>query len=406
MSNFTTIALQDDVMHEGKRILSFWKERVLLSDGSFYGEIGSDGIPNSHAPRSFILASRILWTFSRAWNSEFTIKKEDKLTADQSYEFLKKHFWDEEHLGFFWMIDEFHKPINDAKHIYAQAFAIYALAEYFEVSKNYEAILFAQLTFSLIERHAADDKYGGYLESFTRDWTTSHNALLDPEHLNSDTDLGKSMNTHLHLLEAYTQLYRIWPNERLKRSIQKLLDLLEEKILNQVTHHFALFFDFDWTVKSNITSYGHDIEGSWLMLEAAQMIHDYERIHKFQKIALDMVDAVLQQGMDNDYGLFNEGRGNDIIDDNKDWWPQAEAVVGCINAYQISGDRVYLEAAQNIWGFITRFLIDVNHGDWYWRVFKNGDPDPQKPIVEPWKCPYHNTRACIEVWQRLMTLEE
>lgn len=405
MFNSTATVLYDKVELEGNRILRYWQENVLLPDGSFHGEIAHNGTVNSHSPRGAILASRILWTFSRAINSHFGATPAYRSIVDRSYQFLKNHFWDSENLGFFWMLDEFHQPVTDAKHIYAQAFALYALAEYHAATGNNEALLLAELTYTLIERYALDSIHGGYFESFTRYWTATHNSLLDPESLNKDSELGKSMNTHLHVLEAYTQLYRVWPNSQLKISIQNLLAIMSSKILNNDTHHFELFFDADWTTKSNVISFGHDIEGSWLMAEAAEVIQNPDRIKEFHAIAISMVDAVLAQGLDTDYGVFNEGRDSTIIDDGKDWWPQAEAVVGCINAYQISGQTRYLEAAQNIWSFIKRYIVDQGHGEWYWKVFKNGQPDSLKPIVEPWKCPYHNTRACIEVWQRLSDLE-
>lgn len=398
-------ALFDKVELEGNRILKYWQDHVLLPDGSFHGEIAHDGKVNSHSPRGAILASRILWTFSRAINSHFGVSPAYRGIADRSYNFLKNYFWDTENLGFFWMIDEFNQPVTDTKHIYAQAFALYALTEYHAASGNNEALHLAELTYTLIERYARDAQHGGYFESFTRCWTATHNSLLDPESLNSDSELGKSMNTHLHVLEAYTQLYRVWPNTQLKTSIQNLLDIMSMKILNTNTYHFELFFDATWTIKSDVISFGHDIEGSWLMAEAAEVIEDPVRIDRFHTIAIKMVDTVLAQGLDTDYGVFNEGRGSSIIDDGKDWWPQAEAVVGCINAYQISGHTRYLEAAQHIWNFIEQYMVDQEHGDWYWKVFRNGQPDVQKPIVEPWKCPYHNTRACMEVWQRLSDLE-
>lgn len=171
--------------------------------------------------------------------------------------------------------------------------------------------------------------------------------------------------------------------------------------MDSETAHYLLFFDADWTAKSDIISYGHDIEGSWLMLEAAEAIADPAYVEEFKTLAIRMVDAVLAQGLDRDYGVMNEGRGPDIIDGEKHWWPQAEAVVGCVNAYQITGESRYLETAMAIWRFIENYIRDEEHGEWFWKVSREGRPDATKPIVEPWKCPYHNTRACIEVWTRL-----
>ena len=406
MLNSVSTALGNKAYQEGHRILNFWYHHVLLPDGSFHGEIDSRGNIHHQAYRGSILAARILWTYSRAYVKEFDSSEAYRERLEHLYQNFILHFWDTEYLGFYWDIGANNVRSNDLKHVYAQAFAIYGLAQYYQATGHQEALLFAQLTFQLIERHAFDPIDGGYFESFNRAWAKSNDDLLDPKGHRANEQESKSMNTHIHLLEAYTQLYRVWPNPTLKLSIQQLLDIISSRILNQETHHYDLFFAADWSKQSDVVSYGHDIEGSWLMTEAAEVIHDQVRLPLFQKTAVQMVDSVLAEGWDQDGGLFNEGRGTTIIDDHKDWWPQAEAVVGCVNAYQITGDSKYLAMAETIWSFIEHFIIAKEYGDWYWQVARDGTPNLEKPIVEPWKCPYHNTRACMEVWERLAHLEE
>lgn len=389
--------VRQELFDEGRRILHFWRDRVLLQDGGFHGEIDHTGRVKPDADRGLILAARILWTFSRAVASGFEATAENRAQADKSYAFLVEHFWDEEYLGFYWMLNAKHEPVNDRKHIYAQSFAIYALSEYYAATGKLDALVRAQLTHQLIERYARDIVSGGYLESFTRAWTSDDDLRL------SEVDLAeaKSMNTHLHILEAYTRLYQVWPNEELSGRLIHLLDVCKNHILDQETYHYHLFFDQSWTVKSDLISYGHDIEGSWLMLEAAEALGHPDLIDTFAEIAVNMVDVTLAQGLDADGGLMNEGHGTQVVDSDKHWWPQAEALVGCINAYQITGAKRYLSAAQSIWSFIVEKMIDRTLGEWFWKVNRAGVPDAEKPIVEPWKCPYHNTRAMIEGWQRL-----
>ncbi len=393
----TTQELLRAMREEGHRILDYWREHVILPEGGFHGRVDSDGTVHPDADRGVILAARILWTYSRAVTSGFADTPENRKIAHGAFEFLRDHFWDPSYLGFYWLIDVADKPTMDYKHIYGQAFALYGLAEYTAMSASTQALKLAQLTYTLIERHAADRVHGGYFEAFSREWKLQEAYRKDIVNHGGP----KSMNTHLHVLEAYSRLYQVWPSPELKERLLSLLQLMRTRIVDNETFHFNLFFDMDWRVVSDEASYGHDIEGSWLMLEAAEILNDADEVTKCRTLALQMVDATLAEGVDADYGVLNEGRGKEIVDGNKHWWPQAEGVVGCVNAYQISHEEKYLRAARDIWSFIDAKLIDRQHGEWLSKVSRDGVPNAADAKVDPWKCPYHNTRACMEIVHRL-----
>ncbi|GLV13415.1 cellobiose 2-epimerase [Alicyclobacillus hesperidum] len=391
-----TINLQQRAANEGRRILAWWRENALRTDGSFYGKVTNDCIPDPNADLGVILATRILWTFSRAIHSGFETSMENRQVADHLWTLFKSAFWDTSHLGVFWMVNGNQQPVQRRKHIYAQSFAMYACAEYYAASGNPEALLYAQLIYECVERFARDSVHGGYFESFSEDW----NPIQDQLGI-SDLAAPKSMNTHLHLLEAYTRLYQVWPNPELRYRLRELLQVVITRIVHPQTFHFQLFFDADWRPLSDVISYGHDIEGSWLLCEAAEALGDRDCIESTRDLAVQMVKATIAEGIDMDGGLFNEGRAGRVIDDDKHWWPQAEAAVGLVNAYQITDDPQYLDKSQLVWDFIEQYIADKQYGEWFWLVDRDGNPDMTKWKVEPWKCPYHNTRACMELWQRL-----
>ncbi|MCL6444642.1 MAG: AGE family epimerase/isomerase [Alicyclobacillus sp.] len=389
-------SLLQRVEREGHNILRYWRDNVILPNGDFRGVISGDGEIQQDAPRGIILAARILWTFSRAVTSGFADIPEHRAIADGAYQTLQSRFWDPEHLGFYWMVDAAWQPLQPFKHVYAQAFAIYALSEYAAMTGRQDALRLAQLTTLLVEQHAADPVHGGYYESFIRDWS----ADTDFAHAPVNHGGPKSMNSHLHILEAYTRLYQVWPNAWLRTRLEALLDVMRQHIVNPANKHYYLYFQADWTATGNVVSYGHDIEGSWLMHEAAVVLGDPDRIRECEQLAVEMVDAVLAEGLDADGGLMSEGLEGKIVDGDKEWWQQAEAVVGCVNAYQITGKADYLHAAEKIWAFIERCVIDQAGGEWWSKVRRDGSAIRTMPKVSAWKCPYHNTRACIELFLR------
>jgi len=216
-----------------------------------------------------------------------------------------------------------------------------------------------------------------------------------------DMDEKKSMNTHLHLLEAYANLLRLWNEDELRKRLRELLRIFLDHIIDPETHHFRMFFDEVWRDRSDRFSFGHDIEGSWLICEAAEVLGDTAILEEARKAAVRMAQVLYEQAVDSDGGLFYEGSGKELIDTDKHWWPQAEAVVGFLNAYELSGRDYFLKASQNSWQFIEKFIVDHQHGEWYWKVSRDGTPSDDKYKVDPWKCPYHNSRTCFEVMERL-----
>ncbi|WP_127533346.1 AGE family epimerase/isomerase [Paenibacillus kobensis] len=377
-------------------ILAFWmKHSPDERDGGFIGEITQNMTRVPDADKSLVLNTRMLWTFASAYR---IFKKQAYLdVADRAYLYIKKHFVDVRNGGLYWMLNAQGKPSSDKKQVYGQAFAIYAWSEYYRATGNREALGMAIETFRLIEHHGRDAVHLGYIEALAADWTATDELSLS----NKDLNEKKSMNTHLHVLEGYTNLYRVWPSEELQRSLRELIRITLDHIVDRSTGHFKLFFDEEWGNKSDHVSYGHDIEGSWLLHEAAEVLGDEQLTKEVVAVALQMAEATLQEGVDPDGGIPNEADGSGLIDTDKDWWPQAEAVVGFYNAYQLSGDERYAEAARASWHFIQTYMIDRTNGEWFWSVSREGVPTEGHPKLGAWKCPYHNGRACFEMIERL-----
>ncbi|MNZ91694.1 Cellobiose 2-epimerase [compost metagenome] len=296
------------------------------------------------------------------------------------------------------MVDAAGNPAETKKQVYGQAFAIYAFSEYYRATGNEAALSQAIEIFQTLERYSYDPAFKGYFEAHTQDWKETGDNSLSEKDLNEK----KSMNTHLHVMEGYTNLYRVWKSDELHAKLKELIEVTIEHIVDADTAHFILFFDEQWNKKSGHISYGHDIEGSWLIVEAAEVLGDTELLEKARAVAIRMAEATLQEGVDKDGGLFNEAYSDGtLIDSDKDWWPQAEAVVGFYNAYQMTGDVKYLDAARKSWAFIESFIVDKEHGEWHWSVTQDGAPSENLQKVSPWKCPYHNGRACFEMIERL-----
>lgn len=383
-------------------ILGYWiKNTVDEKRFGFVGEISHDGEVRYDADKGLVLHARILWTFASAYR---LYKDEAYLKmARRAYEALNEKFRDPVNGGLYWMIDVSGQPAQDKKQVYGQAFVIYALSELVRATGDAEALAWAGDLYRLLEKHAYDPVHLGYVEALACDWTETPDLSLSGKDLNE----RKSMNTHLHVLEAYTNLYRVWKPEGLRAKLKELIEVHLDKIIDSSTNHFLLFFDDEWNSKSDHVSYGHDIEGSWLLWEAAEVLGDEDLLPKVKEAALRMAEATLAQGVDADGGLFNEFDGHHL-DDSKDWWPQAEAMVGFLNAYQLSGDSRYLEAAQGSWSFISKYVSDREGGEWHWQVTRAGEPvrSANQPKVGAWKCPYHNSRAIFEALERLNLIEK
>lgn len=312
------------------------------------------------------------------------------------FNYFKTYFVDIEHGGFFWKIAADGTPVDCKKHIYTQAFGIYGLVEYFLAFGDTEAFFIAKKMHQCIEETARDLENGGYFEAYQQNWTPIEDVRLSEK----DKNTPKSMNTHLHVLEAYTNLYRVEPSNELKSSLVDLIQLFCDRIINSERTSLINFMDKDWTPMSDLVSFGHDIEASWLLVEAAEVLQDETLLRKTQEIAIHMADAVLQNGIDPDGGLINEADAQGICDSDKDWWPQAEAVIGFLNAYEISGQPKFLQASVNSWNFIKTHMIDHTYGEWFEKTNRQGNPYHKMDKVRLWKGPYHNMRAVLEVIRR------
>lgn len=381
--------------HLAEHILPYWMNKTIdLKNGGFVGRIDGNGKLDERSGKGSVLNARILWTFSSAYNA---LKDPAYLkVADRAFDYLTTHFVDKKFGGIFWMLDYLGHPLETKKQIYAQAFALYGLSEYYRATKNEKALKSAIALFGLIEKYAFDPEENGYFEAYDQKW----NLLEDLRLSDKDANEKKTMNTHLHILEAYSALYEVWKDEHLQKQLKNLLELFMDKFVSE-DFRFRLFFDEHWQTKSSEISFGHDIEGSWLLQEAAEKLEDQKLIDQTKKLANSMVDKVIMTGMDKDGGIWNAAADHGITDEDKHWWPQAEAIVGLVNAWQNSADQNYLKMAEKVWEFTKNKIIDQDNGEWWFRVNKQGQPYLNEDKVGPWKCPYHNGRACLEIIKRM-----
>jgi mannobiose 2-epimerase len=378
------------------QILQFWMTRMVdYEHGGFYGRIDGYGQLHPEAEKGIILNSRILWTFAAA--ARFNGRSEYALIARRAYEYIVQHFWDERQGGVFWMLDNLGNPVNTRKQVYAQAFAIYAFAQYYELTKDQACLERAAQLYSLLERHSLDVEKGGYFEAFARDWSPIADLRLSEK----DANEAKTMNTHLHLLEAYANYYRVAPFPEMERSLRHLIRMFLDHFIDLATGHLRLFFDENWWLKSHTISFGHDIESSWLLYEAADVLGDEELMEEVTEASLQMAEATVRKGLDAAGALMNEAEPGGRLDTNRHWWPQAEAAVGFFNAYELTGKEQWIERALAVWAFIEQYLKDEVSAEWHWRVDADGRVCREEDLAGPWKAPYHNGRACMELIRRI-----
>ncbi|MCB0569242.1 MAG: AGE family epimerase/isomerase [Phaeodactylibacter sp.] len=392
-----TTGLVTAAEEELEAILGWWAQRMPdRENGGFYGRIDGKGRLHPHADKGVILHTRILWSFAAA--ARVAGQADYRSLADQAYRYLMDNFRDPLHGGVFWMLDYQGAPLQGRKQVYAQAFAIYALAEYFALTGSETALEAAFELFWLVEKYSRDLIRGGYYEAFEQDWRPAADLRLSDK----EPQAAKTMNTHLHVLEAYTRLYEVSKDEAVKEGLLQLAYLMHERFLDAGAHSLHLFFTEQWECLSDEISFGHNIEYSWLSTEAAIALKDDKLFDTVGPAAVRMADTVLRTGIDNEGALANEARpGKGITDPDKHWWPQAEAVVGFINAWQLSGENRFLEAALNCWAFIEKRVKAPKLGEWYWGVGRDGQPMESEDIAGPWKAPYHNSRMCLETMKRM-----
>jgi mannobiose 2-epimerase len=384
---------RSEVEKELDNILNYWiNHSVDKEHGGFYGKITADDQIIKDADKGLVLNSRILWTFSAAYlHQPKPIYKE---MAKRAYDYLLEHFWDKKNSGGYWSVDYLGNPKETHKQIYGQGFMLYGFSEYYRAFHDKHALDKAIELFQILEHVAFDPKHGGYYEVTTADWKIIQDKVITQ----GKEDQKKSMNTHLHIIEPFTNLYRVWKNEHLAKQIKGLLRDFTEHIVDKQTHTQHLFFADDWTVKSDIVSFGHDIESSWLLVEAAEVLGDKKLIEQTKKLAVQIAKAS-EKGLDTDGGMFNEQDAHHL-NKEKHWWVQAEAMVGFLNAYEISKQKEFLDHSLASWDFIKKSLI-THSGEWYWGLDGNNQPMKRQDKAGFWKCPYHNARACMEVIRRL-----
>ncbi len=391
MRTNTLSAYRHDLQRELGHILDWWVQHATDRErGGFLGRIDHQNKPDPSAPRGVVLHSRILWTFTAAARTQNNPGW--MATAEHASAYLLEHFIDPEYGGVYWSVTPGGEPLNTRKQIYGQAFAIYGFSEYYRAGGPDAALEAAIRLFQWIEKYSFDGVRGGYLEAFARDGST----LTDLRLSSKDRNDPKTMNTHLHLLEAYANLYRVWPDPLLAQRLRHLIQLFLDYIVNPLSGHLFLFFDTGWAPQSELISYGHDIEAAWLLLEAAETLGDSALIQKCRDNAVIMAIAAARGYDDIHGGLWYE---NHLPE--KHWWVQAEGMVGFFNAWQISGEEHFLEKSTGCWQFVQKHLLDRAHGEWFWGTDARRRLLPGEDKAGFWKCPYHNGRACMELAERI-----
>lgn len=384
--------------HLEEHLIPFWKNLKDLEYGGYYGYLDYQLQLDKRAVKGCILNSRILWFFSNAY---MLLKEESLLQeAEHAFCFLKKCCQDKEYGGVYWSLTYDGKPEDTTKHTYNQAFAIYALSSYYDASGSEEALNMAKALYQVVERKCRDEV--GYLEAFDRRFQPADNDKLSENGVMAE----RTMNTLLHVLEAYTELYRVSHEECVRQNLKWILDLVADKIYNPVLHRQEVFFDADYHTLLDLHSYGHDIEAAWLVDRCVDILDEEAYREKITPITKALTEEIYKTAFTGK-NLSNEWE-NGRVDTDCVWWVQAEAIVGFINGYQHDKNHPeYLEAASAIWEFVKAYLIDPREGsEWYWLVDKAGKPCSEKPIAGPWKCPYHNGRMCMEVIRRNMDVTQ
>ena len=390
---FTAKMFESELLNN---ILPFWRDHLPdRENGGFYGAISSSNQIQNDVERSAVLCSRILWTFSKAANKYSDPSYLE--IADWAWQSLTGSFWDEQFGGIYWSIDKRGNPVMDRKHTYAQSFAIYGLTAYYEATRNQSSLELAKRLFQLIDHNTYDLDNCGNVECLSREWKNLEDMRLSDKDLNSH----KSMNTLLHLVEAYAALARLWRDDKLLNRLTGLMDVFMEHVIDIKNGHQRLFFNDQWISLSNHISYGHDIETSWLLQEAAQVLGDPPRIDKVKETDIRLAQTVYEQALEEDGAILYEASPDGFMETTKQWWAHAEAVVGFYNAFQLTGKDHFNQSAAMVWDYIQTHFIDRSGGDWFKLLDRYGQPILAHEKAGPWDCPYHHARMCMEMIERL-----
>ena len=369
-----------------ENILPFWMEYTVDPDGGFYGTVMNDGraVPTD---KGAILNARIMWTFSRAYRT-YGLPAYKEM-ADRAAEYFKAHFIDKKYGGVYWTVDSEGNMKDGTKQTYANAFGVYGLSEHFRATGDVSSLEAAKDIFYTLQKHSHDAARKGYIEVFNRDWSRT-----DAKGIDGQAAATKTMNTNIHVMEGFTNLYFAWPDPEVKAAVLELVDVLQTHLYNSDTKHLILYCDDDWNMVRTSDSYGHDIETSWLLCESAEAVGDEALIAKIRKQAIEMVDVALAEGVRPDGCMIYEG-------ERLQWWPECENIIGCINAWQITGDKKYFDAAAKCWEYTRTHFVDNEVGGWYKDIMADGTPIARSAKASTWNCPYHNSRMGYEVVARL-----
>lgn len=386
-------ALQSAVEQNlSENILPFWTQNTVDPDGGFYGTVVDKGNAVTDAERGAILNARILWTYARAYR-QYAIP-EYRAMADRAAEYYIRHFIDPKFGGVYWSVDAEGHPKDTTKQTYAAAFGIYGLAEHFNATGDIRSLQAAQSIYRTLEEKTHDKARLGYIETFQRNYAPTNEKGVDGKE-----GATKTMNTHIHILEAYTTLYRVWPDAGLKANLKELIGILQNRLYSPQTKHLILYCDNDWKSIGKVDSYGHDIEASWLLTEAAEAVGDAALLTQVRQQAVEMVDVALKEGVNPNGSMIYEKDG-DTYRKDLSWWPQCETVIGCINAWQITGKSQYFYAAAKTWQYIDQHFVDHQNGGWFKALTPEGTPK-REAKASMWNCPYHNSRVAYELASRL-----
>ncbi len=388
--------IKEELKKQLEDIIQYWMQYSQDElHGGFWGSINNQNQPVFGAPKGLVLNARILWTFSKTTR----YMQDEKMLAisHRAFQYILDHFHDKDFGGVFWSVDEKGNLLEGRKQIYGQAFCIYGMSAYYAVTGSPVALEFAISLYELIEKYSYDIKEKGYLEAFSRSWGPLGDLRLSEK----DANEKKTMNTHLHIIEAYSELYKIWPDHGLKKKITALLELIDRYFIHDQSGHLRLFFDEHWNEKIDVISYGHDIEAGWLLQQCAEISGEENWINRFKKHAVKLTIAAMR-GLDSDGGLWYEyDQEHQKLIREKHWWPQAESMIGFFNAWQLTGEESYLNHCFNSWTFIKEKLLDKKNGEWYWGIREDNSIMTGQDKAGFWKCPYHNGRACMELIDRI-----
>ena len=384
----TDIFLKEVRENLTENILPYWL-RLKDPRGGFYGEVSSTGEVLYDAPRGVILNARIIWSFAAAFQ-QFR-KTEYLVAAVHARDYFLEHFCDHKYGGVYWSVTSAGERLDTKKQLYAQGFAIYGLAELYKVTGDDEVLKNAINLYKVVEGKFADSENGGYIEALSRDFSPLEDMSLSAHDINAD----KTMNSHLHILEAYANLYQVWPDEGLREAVEKLLDIIGLKVMAP-SGHLQLYFKRDWSVLPGGVSYGHDIETSWLALKCAFALKDLDIVSRVRPWAFAMGVAG-NEGLLADGSMRYEKLPGGSFDDSRQWWVQAETVVGNLWLWKYHCDALGVKRAMDAWAYIRENLVDSEGGEWWWAVLPDGSLDRSNPKAGFWKCPYHNTRMCLQI---------